>query len=335
MLQPDVLNLLCQQMSVKELLMCSLVCPLFRRTIDANYTTFFNKTLRWWSCFNASFSDSAAVSYNAARQEYEQTHTVGRPEWQCMWLLHLVPEIGAMVHMRMHLQISLEHVSLSGKEEHVKAIRDIGLASIDALQWQILEVKRETPQQKSDVCRGTTALIRMQVIRFVHNNKRASLTMQQPIVITFKDVPVLDKQISYRSLCVMKCVRKCMHCNERLRKWQSVDVACPAHRVLCSVCIDLLFVDEKKLRTKWKVHRPIFAGVEAVERSHFVHCYDGGSSSRVFPDKPVVFLLKSCVATALGHPSWNDLVQHNGRHGRRKRARTNPFDEFRLLPGWF
>ena len=53
MLQPDVLNLICEKLSVKDLLLCSLVCRVFLRTIDANITTFFNQSLRWWSILEA------------------------------------------------------------------------------------------------------------------------------------------------------------------------------------------------------------------------------------------------------------------------------------------
>jgi hypothetical protein len=329
MLQQDVLNLICEKLSVNDLLLCSLVCRVFLRTIDANIKTFFNKSLRWWSIFEATYyndPDSQVVTYNTQREQYEQLQIV-IPKWHNMWLMHTVPRVGAIVHMRMHLQIALDYVVLSGKDNDVNAIRDRGVALMDALEWEIMHV-RPSPEL-STLCRGSTSQIQMQVIGFIHNNRRVSLKMLRSIVVTFQNVPVLDRAIPHRALCVMKCVRQCMHCHQRTIKWQSLDVVHPEHRVLCSVCFDELFVDEKKMLTKWKIKSILPAEANNVlRRSVF---------TRRMTNRPtvgIVCLLKLEVAEALGHSNWAKLLEHNRRSTKRPKQPTNRFSHFYFSTRW-
>jgi hypothetical protein len=334
MLQHDVLNLICEKLSVNDLLLCSLVCRVFLRTIDANFTTYFNQSLRWWSICEAThysdFSimtrDSSTMTYNTQRGQYEQMQALS-PKWQRQWLMYTVPRVGAIVHMRMHLQIALDYVVLSGKDDDVKAIRDRGVASIDALEWEIIHVTMS--DKVSSICRGTTAQVHMQVIGFIHNNRRVSLKMLRSMVVTFQDVPVLDCPIPHRALCVIKCVRQCMHCNQRASKWQSVDVVHPEHRVLCSVCIEHLFVEEKKMQTKWKIKRILPAEADnGVRRCFFSH-------RTLDSNKPIVFLLKRDVAVALGHSDWTELLVHNRQQTVHNRLwRTNRFSHFHFSTRW-
>jgi hypothetical protein len=333
MLQQDVLNLICEKLSVNDLLLGSRVCRVFLRTIDANITTFFNQSLRWWSIFEATHhSDSSIMTrhssimtYNTQREQDEQMQALS-PKWQRQWLMYTVPRVGAMVHMRIHLQIALDYVMLSGKDDDVKAIRDRGVASIGALEWEIIDVKKS--DKVSSVCQGTTAQIHMQVIGFVHNNRRVSLKMLRSMVVTFEDVPVLDCSIPHRALCVIKCVRQCMHCHQRASKWQSVDVVHPEHPVLCSVCIDHLFVEEKKMQTKWKIKSILPAEADnCVRRCFFTH-------RTLNCDKPIVFLLKRDVAAALGHSDWTELLEHNRQQTKGPTRRTNRFSHFHFSTRW-
>jgi hypothetical protein len=237
--------------------------------------------------------------------------------------MYTVPRVGAMVHMRMHLQIALDYVVLSGRDDDVKAIRDRGVASIDALEWEIINVRKS--QKVSSMCQGTTAQICMQVIGFVHNNNRVSLKMLRSMVVTFEDVPVLACSIPHRALCVIKCVRECMHCHQRPSKWQSVDVVHAEHRVLCSVCLDHLFVAENKMQTKWKIKN--IEPAEGVRRCFFTHRTSNG-------DKPIVFLLKTDVALALGHSDWTKLLEHNRKNTKVSRRLTNRFSNFHFSTRW-
>jgi hypothetical protein len=332
MLQQDVLNLICEKLSVVDLLLCSMVCRGFMRTIDANMTTFFNKSLRWWSVFDACCGDGPVVTYNAQRQQYEQTQVV-HDRWQHRWLFHVVPQVGAIVHMRMHLQLALEHVLLTGTDEHVRVIRNNGVASVDALEWEILEVTKG--EEASSICRGTKSRIRMQVLGYVHNNRKVSLRMLQSIVVTFENVPVLHWPVPHRVLCVIKCNSKCMHCHQRVSKWQSVDVVMPEHRVLCSVCMEELFVNEQRLKTKWKINVRFPADDSLVRRCFFVQSWNFNHISNLKWEKNNVFMLKSDVAQALGHATWTKLLQFNRSHSSTGKRSEKRFANFSFSTRWF
>jgi hypothetical protein len=317
MLQQDIMNLILEKLEVKELLLCSLVCRTFLRNIDRNLTGFFNKTLRWWSVYDATYSESGIAKYNPFMQQYEQLQQVNL-KWMHKWLMNNVPRVGAIVNMRMNLQLALDRVELTGKFHYVNDIVKRGFASVDALEWEILEV-RETGRE-ARVCKGKLAQVQMQVISFVHNNKQVSLRMLETIVVTFEDVPIPDRILPLRVLCVIKCVRQCMHCYQRSSKWQSVDDVAPEHRVLCSVCMEELYVEEKKLHTKWKI-LPL-----PLATQHFFFIHQGKHNF-------VKFHLKKDVAMVLGHESWAQMLQNN-RLGRVRKSKSNRFAHFDFSNRW-
>jgi hypothetical protein len=320
MLQQDIMTQILEKLEVKELLLCSLVCRVFLRRIDANMTTFFNKSLRWWSVYDATYSEQGIVKYNSFMQQYEQLQQVNL-KWMHKWLLNNVPYVGAIVHMRMHLQLALDRVDLTGKEHYLHDIRKRGFVSVDALEWEILEVKQT--EKEAGVCKGKKAQVQMQVISFVHNNKQVSLKMLESIIVTFEDVPIPDKILPLRVLFVIKSVRLCMHCFQRSSKWQSVDNVAPEHRVLCNVCMEELYVEEKKLHTKWKIlPLPL-----ATEPEHF--CFVQREKYN-FNE----FYLKKDVAAALGHENWAQMLKNN-RLSRKRRNKNNRFDHFDFHLRWF
>jgi hypothetical protein len=147
-----------------------------------NMTTFFNKTLRWWSVYDATYNEEGIVKYNSFMQQYEQLQQVNL-KWMHKWLLNNVPYVSAIVHMRMNLQLALDRVNLTGKEHYLNDIRKRGFVSVDALEWEILEVKQT--EKEAGVYKGEKAQVQMQVISFVHNNKQVSLKMLETIVVTF------------------------------------------------------------------------------------------------------------------------------------------------------
>lgn len=320
MLQQDIMQQILEKLEVKELLLCSLVCRVFKHRIDANITTFFNRSLRWWSVYDATYSEEGIVKYNAYMQQYEQQQQVNL-KWMHKWLMNNVPRVGAIVHMRMNLQLALDRVDLTGKDHHLNDIRKRGFASIDALEWEILEVKKK--EKESGVCKGKRAQVQMQVISFVHNNKQVSLKMLETIVVTFEDVPIADKILPLRVLFVIKSVRLCMHCFQRPGKWQSVDNVAPEHRVLCKVCMEELYVEERKLHTKWKI-LPIPV---AKEPEHFFFV----QREKYDYDK---FYLKKGVAAVLGHENWAQLLKNN-RFSGKSINKNNRFAHFDFHFRWF
>ena len=318
MLQQDIMTLILEKLGVKELLLCSLVCRGFLRTIDANNRSLFNQSLRWWSLYDATYKEEDIIKFNPSTVQYEHVQHVN-PKGVHKWLMNIVPTVGAIVHMRLNLQLALERVELTGKLHHVNNIIERGCVSIDALEWEVLEVKHCL---QSHVCKGRTAQVQMQVLSFVHNNKQVKLRMLETIIVNFENVPVQDKITPLRVLCVIKCVHQCMHCHQRRSKWRSVDNVAAEHRVLCSVCMEELYVEEKKLHTKWKI-----LGLPR-NTEHLFFVQQGKHNF-------VKFNLKKDVAMVLGHENWAQMLQNNRLRNRRKTNKNNRFSHFDFSSRWF
>ena len=317
MMQQDVMNLILEKLEVKELLLCSLVCRVFLRTIDANHRSLFNKNLRWWSFCDTTSCDEAIVKFNPSKTQYEHVRRLN-PKGMHKWLMNVVPRVGAIVHMRLNLQLAVDRVEMTGKLQQINDIVQRGYASIDALEWEILRVQHN----RSEACTEKRVTIQMQVLSFVHNQKAVNLNMLESIVVNFEDVPVPNKILPLRVLFVIKCLRQCMHCHQRCSKWRSVDNVASGHRVLCSVCIEELYVTEKKLHTKWKI-LPL-----PVNTDHFSFVQDGRHDL-------VKYYLKEKVAMVLGHKNWAQMLQYNWRSQMRKINKNNKFAHFDFSNRWF
>lgn len=321
----DVMELLFEQLTVKQLLLSSMVCRAFLRHIDANKTSYFNKFLRWWCVYNASASNDLPVAFNEARKKYEQTRVV-LSGWQVPWLTHVVPVVGARVHMRMNLRMLLDEVELAGKASDVRKVRQNGVASVDTLEWEITAVERTALE--SSVCRGFTADVSMVLVTYVHNMRTVSLQMLQSVVLTFSNVPVLRRMLSYRELCVLKCVKCCMHCHQRRCRWKSLDVQRAEHRVLCTLCMNEFYIEESSISRKWKVKNLPEESVGGVRRSVFVPCHNYTTFAI---KKPRVCVLKADVLQLLGFSHCTELLRRVGM----KKKDLNAFAHMDMSTRWF
>lgn len=135
------------------------------------------------------------------------------------WIVNIRPIAGSLVDMHISLHLPLQHVHMTGSANSILRITERKFASIDALEWKILSIEKSSIS--SNACKGKLAKVHMQVLSFVHNNKLVTLEMQKPIVVSFANVPLADTVLSPRVLCVIKCIRQCMHCHQRFAKWRS------------------------------------------------------------------------------------------------------------------
>jgi hypothetical protein len=58
------------------------------------------------------------VKFNPLTVQYEHVRRVN-PKGIHKWLMNIVPTVGAIVHMRLNFQLTLDHVQLTGKEYHI------------------------------------------------------------------------------------------------------------------------------------------------------------------------------------------------------------------------
>lgn len=316
MQQADVLQTILEHLPAKYLLLCSMVCRSFLLFIDENVKSYFNDYLRWWEVYDAAASKCAIIAYNASKEYYEQLYYVSTTR-QSQWLTHMQPSVGARVHMRMHLRIKLDHVLLSGKATDIAKVITSGFASFDSLEWEIIDIK--VPGLESKVCRGTSCSVVMQLIKYENNNKVVTGQLLKSVVLTFGNVPVLLDKLSCRELCVLKSVKRCMHCHQRAGKWQSVDVQHPEHRFLCVLCMEELFIDESKICRRWKIKRSLPAEAQGGVRRN-VFWLEMPMYAR---DRQRVCLLKQDVLQHMGHASTAELLRSFGAGCQSKRRREN------------
>ena len=322
--QQDVLNLIIEKLDIEQLLLCSLVCKEFLKAIDSTKHSSFNKYLRFWSLSDSSFTQhEQKIVFNRKTLEYEQKFALS-PRLQQLWIRNIVPREGEIVQMRMPLNLSLEFDELSvnsfivtGEEKHMQNIKKKGNVTIDAMEWKI----RSITIKDDRICnmRGNHGIVVMNVVQFLQTNKHISIQMRRSISVTFTNVPVLHKMLPQRVLCVLKCMRFCMHCKQRCIRFESIDHVDPQHRMLCSICMDHLYVQHKQLKSKWKIKQSLCYGDSTNDTE--VRFYTKIPTEFHKSNEP--YLLKSKVALWLGYADWTAFLKRN-----RALTRKNKFANF-------
>jgi hypothetical protein len=251
--------------------------------------------------------------------------------FQYLWLLNLMPIAGVNVHMRMNINVSLDAIQLVGKDKDCDFVRKKGYANLDVLEWKVLTVKRyETSEGLPNppfqhVRNGVLGQVVLSAVTYMHTIKSVQVFLNAPVVTTFKNVPMLKTPLSYRKLYVIKCGCICMHCNQRSRRWQSVDATQPNHRSLCSVCMDHLYVNENQLERKYKCK--IKKKNLEILKTHFVECYYGAVTN-ILSKKPLVMVLKSDLASFWGYESWTEFLSKNYQRQLKHRERQRESSRF-------
>jgi hypothetical protein len=220
---------------------------------------------------------------------------------QTMWMLNTCPKINVVVRMRLQILLPTDnsHVHLTGESKYVQKIVQRGHASVDVLAWRIMAVERG----------HTNATLCLSATEFSHNNTRVRLVLGAPVMLKVHNVPV--QSWTYRCLWVMRGVRRCMNCHQRWRVMQSADARHTTHRVLCTHCIQHLYVRESQLGRRWRVRDKLVT----VPRAHFVNCFMGAPTT-LWPRVPEKLLLKQDVAAFFKYASWSEFIQNNHKHTR-------------------
>jgi hypothetical protein len=314
----DILNMIFEKLHAKNLFVCSLVCRGFLEQIDCN-PDYFGKFLRWWSIYDATYSEECIVKYNLTMDQYEHWQTINLKGIH-NWLSNTNITIGAKVNMRMNLQLALTNVELYGKDHHVNDLRKRGFASIDVLEWEIVHVHKTGLQ--ADFCKGRKGNVQMQALSYSHLNSKVKLRVSKAIVVTFKNVPIPDHQLSIRVLTVLKCLRICTHCCNASAKWKSVDSVTSEHRALCNVCLNELYVEDKNLKSKYKIF---------VTPSELDYFFFFDRNKRMYTK----FYLKSDLTQALGLQHFAQILHHRCIEQRNKRKNQRKVAMFDFNNHWF
>lgn len=311
-----------------------MVCKHLCKIVDTFFANVFARDLLWWGSFERAScvvrnprdaGDMSVASWNEDDLRFDVETCATSSSAQTMWMLNSSPAINVVVRMRLQILIpaSNPNVQLQGESTHVQKIEARGHASVDVLAWRIMSVE-------GGHCGATLCL---SATEFAHNNLRVGLVLAAPVMLTVHNVPL--QKWNYRSLWIMRGVRRCMHCHQRWRSMQSVDVKHVAHRVLCMHCLDFLYARESQLGRRWRVRNRL--PKDSVPRAHFVSCYMGAPTS-IYPAKPESCVLKQDVAAFFKYSSWGEFIANNYKHSRPARRwsdRREMDDTLLFSSHWF
>ena len=329
----DIAQLVFSFLDAHVLVRCSMVSKHLRKLVDVSHSNIFARDLLWWGSFEHA---SISTHYREAQQmsvctwdehlsQFSLFTCANSSSAQTLWMLNSCPGTNTIIRMRLQviLPTANRQVMLSGESNQVDKVLKRGRASVDVLAWRIIEV----------IEGQTNATVRLSAVEFQHNTVRVGLNLTAPIVLQVENVPL--QTWPYRCLWVMRGVRKCMNCKQRPRAAQSMNAKHTAHRVLCSLCLDLLYARQAQLGRKWKVTTVLPKNI--VPRVHYVSCYMGAPTS-TYPAEPDIFVLKQDVAAFFKYATWTDFIANNYKHTRQLRrwvTRASTEDAFTFSSHWF
>ena len=330
MQQQDVFSLLIELLDVQDLLVCSMVSKVFLRAIDSSKKSNFQQYLRFWCLSDASFpkDNDKELVFNHKTLEYEKEVALSC-QWQRLWMRNIVTCKDALVQMRMPLSLSVnwendDNVVVKGEEQTIAKLRKRKNLIVDVLEWKIRSVTFTDDHVYH--LRAKNATVVMNVTQFLQSNKHITVKILRSIAVTFTHVPVFHTMLPPRVLCVLKCMQYCMYCKQRHVRFESFDHVDPEHRLLCSTCMDHLYVLHRQLQTKWKIkqnlcHKDSSNATEVRFFSTRSSCFAKRSNEG--------YLLKSKVALWLGYSDWSAFLKRNGAV-----ASTDKFKNFYFNPRW-
>ena len=296
---------LLQILPAAHLIVCSMVSRTLLRMVDRYCQATFSHDLMWWFSYtkwDPSCNRDEVLGFDQDEQRFELQASIDGKADTTLWMLNVSLVKNAMIKMRTHIQLPADNanVILTGETTLCKKILQRGIVSVDVLKWRVLSFEKHSPGRYT---------VMMSAVDFSHNCPRVQLELRSPVVLTLLNAP--RQRWQYRSLWVMRGVRRCMHCHERWRAVQSYDVKLHNHRVLCSQCLEMLYARESQLSRKWRV-RPAQLPVDKVPRFSFVSCYIGAAMT-AHPSEPERYVLKHAVAQAMQCKDWVHFIQQNHR----------------------
>lgn len=329
----DVVHTVLSHVCAEDLVKCSMVCKHLRILVDKFFANVFARDLMWWGSFEQSpgifthpddANDMSFASWNKNDGQFDLTTSATSCTAQTMWMLNTCLDINVLVRMRLQIMLPANnsHVHLHGEDNYVQKILQRGHASVDVLAWRIMNIQGL----------NNAATVTLFATEFSHNSTRVKLVLGAPVVLEVHNVPV--QRWPYRCLWVMRGVRKCMNCHQRLRVMQCADVRHTEHRVLCTHCIEHFYVRQSQLRRRWRVRSILID----VQRFCFVNCFMGAPTT-LWPRVPERLLLKQDIAEYFKCASWSEFIANNHKHSnpqsRRWLRRDTDRSKFKFSSYWF
>lgn len=170
--------------------------------------------------------------------------------------------------------------------------------------------------------------IRLSATKYVFRFGARNITkdLRFAVILDLDNVCIL-KTITSREKFVLNQTKQCMHCHQRKRKVESLNVCHANHRVLCTTCFKELYVSFDQLSTVYKCaylkqkikkmrRHEVMMHIEEMQNEfefqivHFVQ-------STKWPERKwqgpniVICVLKDDFAKTQQYSSWIDFIQNN------------------------
>ena len=300
----DVSVILLNELSAFDLVKCSMVCASLRRLIDTHCSDKFSKDLRWWHGPATVLSSKQlyTASWLGDRCQFLLLTSLDSYYERSDWMFHTTSALHSLVRMRKHIFLPVPHpcIQIRGEKKSVAQIFDKGFISVDVLCWRIRSVR-------TSASHNHLQSVKLSAVEYVSNSGRVSINMTAPLIMIVDMVQ--SQNLSLRCLWVMRGVQQCMHCHQRPKAVQSWDARDPSHRVLCSMCCDVLYARESQLKRRWKVV-PSSLPTQQIFRVHYIQTGPHYFLRQSIPER---YVLKSAVAAFYKCADWGNFIKNNHR----------------------
>ena len=271
----DVCLHIIHHLDAYETIKCSMVNKLFKAMADNDCRVFQkNMSLSYvnLSFFNSSLSNSIQpitdLRFVQNVHELYAELCVDSTYWFKM-SKYLSNKIGDHLRMRSSFRIPTSLVEFSTPMSIEKKTR-LGIDKfviLDVVEWKVVKtypVDTEALQMKESDKRENNFWwwllqisekknIRLYATKYVFRfGARGILKdLRFAIILDLKNVCIL-KNLSFREKFVLNQTKQCMHCHQRKRCVESLNVRQANHRVLCNLCYKELYVSLDQLATVYK-----------------------------------------------------------------------------------
>lgn len=297
----DLATLVFPRLDPYSLLKVSMASRQARSLVDALCSNLFAYSSPFDLFPRSQLRERLRLEFDEARQELFCEYPLKRLAEQHRVLCHVHVELGRFVAMATEFRVPPRHVVAAAGCTPQRV--DILITHWKVAGFALQREHRGPKYETSFLDSLPLATVRLEALRF-RVLENLSVEMPVAVTLTLANVPV-DNSLTARERAVAQACCMCMHCNQRPRAFQSMDVADKRLRVLCRVCFSQLFVSVCSLHATWKISRRRMARAQHL----YAVCHFASGELPFLKFHAVVS--KEQMARALGFASWRHFLSGN------------------------
>lgn len=266
----DVCLHIVHHLNAYDTIKCSMINKFFKMMAD-HYCSVFEKNMSFSYSNTCTNSIQPIIPLRFINQLNELYTAVSVDSLQWFKLAKYVrSDVGSHLRMRASFTIPTNYVEFL-KPMSKQKMKELGInkfVNVDVIEWKVVSTysienndswemtqkdKREhnfwwwllSLSEKKDIRLHATKYVFRQGARNHVND------LNFAIVCDLKNVCILNNMTS-RQLFVMNQTNQCMHCHQRKKKFESLNVKFANHRILCKMCFEELYVSLNHLVSVYK-----------------------------------------------------------------------------------